>query len=341
MSTTTSTVITPPSYKNTNHGKYKSLRYWLGMLIASCFSFMYFLAPLYVISCLLCWYYYSYLFALYYSIPFILSSMLPPIAFPSLLCYLQPICDYFDYEEIHELKPIPVHEEIFGPHRKQYLCILQPHGVISFGGICSAATGRIPDIGNKFPTAVADAILYTPILKHVLGIFGLISASKSSLIRRIRKYDGPEGCIVLYVGGMAELFLSSNQEETLYLHHRKGFIKLALQEGIDIIPVYLFGNTSVLSIYNHPMMASVSRKLQVSLTYIWGKYYLPIPRDNKILYVSGQPLGMPSDKNNKIPHPTQQQIDHWHNKYCQEVQRLYDTYKERVPEYKHKKLVIV
>lgn len=29
-------------------------------------------------------------------------------------------------------------------------------------------------------------------------------------------------------------------------------------------------------------LASLSRKLQVSLTYIWGKLYLPIPRDEKV-----------------------------------------------------------
>jgi len=43
----------------------------------------------------------------------------------------------------------------------------------------------------------------------------------------------------------------------------------------------------------------------------------------------------------QIEKPTQQDIDLWHEKYCAQVQRLFDTYKERVPEYKHKKLEIV
>ena len=73
-----------------------------------------------------------------------------------------------------------------------------------------------------------------------------------------------------------------------------------------------------------------------SLTYIWGKWYLPIPRSAKLLYVAGQPLGMP-----RIDNPTQEDIDHWHAKYLREVERLFFTYKERVPEYKHKNLTIV
>jgi len=55
-----------------------------------------------------------------------------------------------------------------------------------------------------------------------------------------------------------------------------------------------------------------------------------------VLYVAGQPLGMPH-----ITEPTAADIDKWHAKYCSEVTRLFDTYKERVPMYKHKKLIIV
>jgi Diacylglycerol acyltransferase len=69
---------------------------------------------------------------------------------------------------------------------------------------------------------------------------------------------------------------------------------------------------------------------------MWGRWYLPIPRDCKLLYVSGKPLGIPH-----IAHPTQADIDLWHSRYCAEVMRLFDMYKERVPEYKHKVLKIV
>jgi hypothetical protein len=145
-----------------------------------------------------------------------------------------------------------------------------------------------------------------------------------------------EGTIVLYVGGIAELFLTDETDERLYLRKRKGFIKLALQQGVDVVPVYLFGNTNALSVLKTGFLAAISRKLQISLTYIWGKWYLPIPRDCKLLYASGQPLGMPH-----ILDPSQADIDKWHEKYCSEVMRIFEKYKEKVPEYKHKKLEII
>jgi len=113
---------------------------------------------------------------------------------------------------------------------------------------------------GKLPTAVANAVLYTPIVKHVLGIFGLISASKASMKETLKK-PGVNGTVVLYVGGMAELFLSCENEEKLYLKKRKGFIKLALTEGVDIVPIYLFGNTNVLSVLKTGLLASISRKV--------------------------------------------------------------------------------
>jgi hypothetical protein len=41
-----------------------------------------------------------------------------------------------------------------------------------------------------------------------------------------------------------------------------------------------------------------------------------------------------------IPEPTDADIDEWHAKHCAEVTRLFDTYKEKLPAYKHKTLFI-
>jgi Diacylglycerol acyltransferase len=238
--------------------------------MACCFSMVYFVAPFYILSSLfLLVYDYKSIWLWIYIAPILLSSLIPPLYMPRLISSLSPMLSYFDYTEIHEAKPINVFEEI-GKNNNNYLCIFQPHGVISFVGILSAVYNAQQQTANLTtanprrvipPTAVASALLYTPILKHVLGIFGLISASKDSM-KRTLKNNGVDGTIVLYVGGMAELFLSCHQEEKLYLLKRKGFIKLALQEGIDVVPVYLFGNTTVLSVLKTKFLATLSRKVR-------------------------------------------------------------------------------
>jgi hypothetical protein len=246
----------------------------------------YLVAPFYMLTALVavsfsfpCWH-----AAWLYALPILISAVIPPIPMPWVIRLLTPMLDYFDYEEVFETSPIDVHEEI--RQGKNYLCVFQPHGVLSFAGICSAVAADA-DFQGRLPTAVADALLYTPLLKHILGIFGLISAKKASMKKTLEK-PGAEGTIVLYVGGLAELFLSDEKEERLYLKKRKGFIKLALTSGVDIVPIYLFGNTTVLSVLKSKFLANLSRKLQVSLTYTWGKYYLPIPRDTKVSCCSNE-----------------------------------------------------
>ena len=145
--------------------------------------------------------------------------------------------------------------------------------------MCAAV--NCPKELRGFRTAAASVLLKFPILKHVLGIYGLVDASGNNF-RKVIQNEGLEGSVVVYVGGIAELFKSSRKEERLYLSKRKGFIKYALRYGVDIIPVYLFGNTSVLTVVKNGPIAHMSRKLQMSVTYFWGKYNLPIPRDDKV-----------------------------------------------------------
>jgi hypothetical protein len=303
-------------------------RWLLGMIIASTFSFAYLIIPIYLLSstCCLILRYPTSKASILYALPMLISIITTPRPSPLILRLLKPMLDYFDYEAIYTDEK-NVRDAIV--NGKNFLFAAQPHGILSFVGMCAAVSK--PDDVIQVPTAVASAVLQTPLLKNLMGIFNLVDASAHNL-KKILKGGGS---VLIYVGGIAELFKSCRTEERLYLKKRKGFIKLALREGVDVVPIYLFGNTSVLSALKHGPLATLSRKLQVSLTLFWGKFYLPIPRDEKILYVVGKPLGLPH-----IEEPTQEDVDKWHAIYCDEVQKLFEMYKERVPMYKHKKLFV-
>jgi hypothetical protein len=74
---------------------------------------------------------------------------------------------------------------------------------------------------------VAGVVLKTPFIKHIIGIYGMVDASRKSMLKHFAR-GGAEGSLVLYTGGIAELFFCSRPEETLFLKERKGFVKLAL-----------------------------------------------------------------------------------------------------------------
>lgn len=310
-----------------------TLRWLTGMAVASVFSLIYLVAPSYILTALLAllFQYPTRHAALLYALPMLLSAAVPGRGAPWLAPLLAPMLDYFDYHEEFETTDAQF-RELAGKGGRRFIIAVQPHGVISFVGLCSWV--KAPPDFRRIKTAAASAVLRTPILKHVMGIFGLTDASAAN-IRRHLKQEGVEGSLVLYIGGIAELFLSCPEEERLYIGQRKGFIKVALREGADVIPAYFFGNTSVLSVLKRGPLAALSRRLGASLTLFWGQYGLPIPRDHMLLYARGRPLGLPH-----IPDPTPEDVDKYHALYVAEVTRLYNKHRERLPQYKHKKIII-
>jgi hypothetical protein len=289
------------------------------MAVASVFSLAYLLVPLYVLSAIfaLAMRYPDVPSSLAYAFPMLVSLLFPPKSSRLALRMARPMLDYFVFESLHltvdddddetetetdtsessddEGNAICAKDESSGGEgkssngtRRGRILAAQPHGVLTYVAMCEAITN--PESSERYPTAVASILLRTPILRNLMGIFNLVDASGPSLKRHLGE-DG--GSVLLYVGGIAELFKSCRNEERLYLKERKGFIKLALTSNVDVVPVYLFGNTSVLSVLRRGPLAGLSRRLGASLTLFWGKYYLPIPRDEKVRFRNAHPPHLP------------------------------------------------
>ena len=62
--------------------------------------------------------------------------------------------------------------------------------------------------------------------------------------------------------GIAELFLVSQNEEKLFARKRKGFIKLALRTGAEIVPAYFMGQPAVLLV----LVLTLALALTMTLT---------------------------------------------------------------------------
>ena len=65
--------------------------------------------------------------------------------------------------------------------------------------------------------------------------------------------------------------------ERLKLKSRKGFIKVALTSGADLIPIYHFGNTKVMDILGKSLQG-LSRKLRMSILMPYARFGLPLAR---------------------------------------------------------------
>merc|ERR1739838_1265472 len=121
------------------------------------------------------------------------------------------------------------------------------------------------------------------------------------------------------------------------LKNRKGFVKLALQQGSDLVPVYSFGENDV---YQQVIFEEgtwwrlAQKKLQKLLGFApclfhgcgffsrdgWGL----VPYSKPITTIVGEPITVP-----KVAEPTQDVIDMYHAMYIKSLRSLFDTYKTR------------
>ena len=134
---------------------------------------------------------------------------------------------------------------------KSYIFGFHPHGIFSFQHIALLVPSLFEDscedtIHNISPMDkrrdLCATILFTlPGLRELSLWSGNVDASRATAQGILKRgYD-----MGIVVGGEQEQLRSQMGEEIAYVKDRKGFVKLALQQGRDIVPVYTFGENNL------------------------------------------------------------------------------------------------
>jgi Diacylglycerol acyltransferase len=130
-------------------------------------------------------------------------------------------------------------------------------------------------------------------------------------------------------GGIAEIFEGYPKRGTHpndeYSIVRKGFLKLAWQHGIPVIPIYCFGATKMFRRWNLPVLERLSAVLRASIVVFFGVGGLPIPFRQKLLYVMGNPIHPVSVDSGGDGAAA---VDEMHKQFCDELVRIFDRHKE-------------
>jgi len=223
-------------------------------------------------------------------------------------------------------------EEALEPEKHTYILVGVPHGVFPFGNMLYLAFWEA--FANfHFSGAAASVLYHIPIMRHVLLWMGCITADYQD----IHKALSSRKSVGLSSGGIAELFESNRDIETLIIRKRKGFIKLALQTGAKIVPCYLFGNTQALHCWSDDKrrLQWFSRKIKASITFFWGRFGLPIAYRTPILGVMGKHITVPKVEG-KID---EKLIDSIHTEFIERLEDIFEKHKHSYG-WGHKKLII-
>lgn len=223
------------------------------------------------------------------------------------------------------------------PSDKQYTFGLHPHGLMPWGlfpvGRTKQWTSLFPDI--KIRCLAADALFKIPIAREATMFAGGVSCAQNSA-RHVLQQGLSIGVMP---GGCEEMLYSEPEEETIVIKKRKGFVRLAIENGSDIVPCYCFGVTDL---YNQikfykDLRLWLLKKTRVGVTFGWGRYFYNIlPEKRNVSIVVGEPIHV-----EKCEHPTEEMVDKYHQQYIDNLVKLYNDYKGQMPGYEKRELVVM
>ena len=193
------------------------------------------------------------------------------------------------------------HDEQDGPYdaskqKQNYLFGWHPHGVLA----CSCAWMPLSSqwrriLPHRVARFGASIIFQVPFLRDlVMGIGGRV-VTRDSIIVALREKEGST-CAMLVPGGQAEMIESRSSETRVVVkNHHIGFLRIAIQEQVPVVPVFCFGENDVLDNIDVPkiqrfFLRKVGVAFPVSPYGLLG--FLPLPRPKPITVVVGKPISL-------------------------------------------------
>ncbi|KFR05756.1 2-acylglycerol O-acyltransferase 2 [Opisthocomus hoazin] len=214
--------------------------------------------------------------------------------------------------------------------RQNYLMGFHPHGVMAAGAFLNFCTE-------------ASGWFRVPFFRDYLMSGGLVSSDKESASYVLQKPEGGN-VLTIIVGGAQEALDARPGSCTLLLKNRKGFVRLAIEHGTPLVPIFSFGENDLFEQVRNPK-GSWLRQLQHRLQQIMG-ISLPLfhargifqysfgllPYRRPICTVVGKPI--PVQRKHR---PSEEEVDEVHQKYLNELFKLFEEHKAKhnIPEDRH------
>uniref|UniRef100_A0A0A9XKG3 diacylglycerol O-acyltransferase n=1 Tax=Lygus hesperus TaxID=30085 RepID=A0A0A9XKG3_LYGHE len=202
---------------------------------------------------------------------------------------------------------------------------MHPHGYLGFSHLYNILLNppALLNLPLRFITIPINFCI--PVWRDLVLSYGVISASYKSCEYALQHRTS----VGIVVGGAAESLYAGTNNATLVLKHRYGFIKLALQTGSDIIPVYSFGENRMYRrwFFDNPFLRRVQsyilRTFGFTLPLVHGSFssLLLLPYRQPIVTVVGVPIQVHQNS-----HPQAHDIEKLHALYCQRLTDLYYKY---------------
>ena len=233
--------------------------------------------------------------------------------------------------------------QVLEPTRK-YIFGYHPHGIISHGAFAAFTTEALgfsklfPGITNTLLTL--DSNFRIPLYREYALRMGLASVARESCLNILskggRNGEGMGRAITIVIGGARESLDARPGTMRLLLGaSRKGFVRLAVRTGADLVPVLAFGENELyeqLDAQAHPTVQRIQllvKKIMgftVPLFHARGVFNYDVglmPYRRPVNIVVGRPIPVV-----QAQQPDERYVDAVHAEYTTELQRLWDGWKD-------------
>lgn len=232
----------------------------------------------------------------------------------------------------HTRCPQSVHPSTWAAHptRTQAIFATFPHGVNSDFRACIDA--MLPDAFPRTapPRTLAATVLFRlPGVRRLCLATGCVDAGRPTAQRVLRAGLS----LMVLPGGLDEQLETIHGRERVVLKARYGFVKLAMEHGVPIVPVYVFGSSDLYytSRLLHGPRKALAKLSRVALPIYWGGWGLcaypwpkgfPLPVPQHVVF--GDPIVVP-----RRDQPTHAEVAVEHARFSQALIQLFDEHKAR------------
>ncbi|OLQ10151.1 Diacylglycerol O-acyltransferase 2 [Symbiodinium microadriaticum] len=242
----------------------------------------------------------------------------------------QSVHRFFGYGASRRHRIVNEHTDVIKDD-KRYLWSLHPHGLLADGwhsliarnleSFADSGKGP-PAIGRKIALCFAPVIQHVPVHQEMYRDL-CTSASRRDIVKWWKTADTDPALIP---GGFSEaVFVNSAERkyEYSYLKNRKGFVRIAVEEGKNIVPCYTFRQSWM---YRTPRTlraarARLSQHIFVGIIPFFGWMGTSMPLTDKTTTVVFPPFPASEYKPD--------QVDAAHAGYLEHLKKYFDLYKGR------------